>query len=219
MKFELLLISAVSIAILHSLAPDHYLPVVILSKARKIGIKGALLMSLVAGSLHVGSSAFLGIAIRKGFDVTGVARYLDGLSPVLLIAFGVVYAILSIAKDHTHKNSKSVVTLLLILGLSPCIPFIPVILTATTFSQALKIAVVFSAGTLTTILTLTYLSYKSIRPPRFTYGFEDVLAGIIISATGLIVFVIEKMLTHYKTYKERPICCMELAWAQDLQIY
>ncbi len=209
MNFELLTISAISIAFLHSLAPDHYIPIIVLSRAKKMGIRGTLTMSFLAGSLHVGLSAFLGIAIWKGIDVTGIAGYMERVSPFLLIVFGVAYAILSITRGHSHRSSGSLVTLLLVLGLSPCIPFIPVILTADTFQQALKIAVVFSTATLITILTLTYLSYRAMRPPEFVHGLEDLLAGLIISVTGLVVLVIEKMLVDVKTFMERWICCME----------
>lgn len=211
MDFEILILSSISIAVIHSLAPDHYIPIVILSRAKRMGVKVTLAMSFIAGTIHVGLSIFLALSIWRGIDIAGLAESIEGLSPVLLMGFGILYSIISLIKKHSHRSSKSIVTLLLIIGLSPCIPLIPVILLAKTLWQALIIAVVFLAGTVTTILLLTYLTYKSMRPPELIHGLEDFFAGIIISLTGLIVYIIEKIrvFTSEKMVGRKLMCYLE----------
>ncbi|HHT9152120.1 MAG TPA: sulfite exporter TauE/SafE family protein, partial [Candidatus Hypogeohydataceae bacterium YC40] len=73
---ETLVLSALGIGLIHSLAPDHWAPFASLAKAQGWSKKKLLFISFLAGLGHVGSSFILGaIGIVLGM---GLAR-LEGI--------------------------------------------------------------------------------------------------------------------------------------------
>jgi len=64
----LLIFSAASVGILHSLAPGHWLPVVLIAKSRKWPLKKALLAACVTALGHIVLSFFFGTFILMGRD-------------------------------------------------------------------------------------------------------------------------------------------------------
>jgi hypothetical protein len=187
---EFLILAAVSIAVIHSFAPDHYIPIVTIARMKGWGAGKAILLSGIAATIHVTSSVILSIGVFKGLDLAGYAELLEEFSPLMLVAFGMLYALISILRPHRHVHTLSTSTLLLVVGLSPCVPLIPVVLAASTLSQAVMIAILFSMATILTIVTLTYVSYRAFRPPKIGDR-EDVVAGIIVAAVGLITYILE----------------------------
>lgn len=190
MQAEFLILAAVSIAVVHSFAPDHYIPVVTIARIKGWGAGKAVLLSGIAATIHVTSSVLLSIGVLKGLNLAGYAEQLEEFSPLMLMAFGMLYALLSVLRPHRHAHTLSTTTLLLVIGLSPCVPLIPVVLAASTLSQALMIAFLFSMATILTIVVLTYISYRAFKPPKIGDR-EDVLAGIIVAAVGLITYILE----------------------------
>ena len=184
----LLAFAAVSIAVIHSLAPDHYVPFVAIGKARMWGVKKILAFSTLAGTLHVLSSVAIGILLIFGINLLGFAEAIESLSPILLIAVGLAYSIASLIKPHKHTHTSATVVLLA-LSLSPCIPLIPIMLATRTYAELLIVTTLYGVSTISTIVTLTYLSSKAFKPPKIIHGKEDFLAGLIIALTGLLNYV------------------------------
>lgn len=110
----LLSFTAISIAFIHTLlGPDHYIPFIVLSKARNWSIKKTMLVTFFCGIGHVGSSVILGlIGIAVGVSVTRLASlesFRGNIAAWLFIAFGLVYMIISIRnlvkkKKHSHSH-------------------------------------------------------------------------------------------------------------------
>lgn len=113
-SIALLSITAISIGFLHTLlGPDHYLPFIVLSKAKNWPLKKTMLITFLCGIGHVGSSVVLGlIGIAVGISVTklvAVESFRGNIAAWLFIAFGLVYMIISIRnlikkKKHTHSH-------------------------------------------------------------------------------------------------------------------
>jgi nickel/cobalt transporter (NicO) family protein len=113
-SIALLSVTAVSIGFIHTiLGPDHYLPFIVLSQARKWNLKKTLLITFFCGLGHVLSSVFLGlIGIAIGVSVTrlvAVESFRGNIAAWLFIAFGLVYMIISIRnlikkRKHTHAH-------------------------------------------------------------------------------------------------------------------
>jgi nickel/cobalt transporter (NicO) family protein len=113
-SLALLSITAISIGFLHTLlGPDHYLPFIVLSKAKNWPLKKTMLITFLCGIGHVGSSVVLGlIGIAVGISVTklvAVESFRGNIAAWLFIAFGLVYMIISIRnlmkkKKHTHSH-------------------------------------------------------------------------------------------------------------------
>ena len=58
---EVLLLSAVTVAFFHALAPDHWLPFVALARSARWSMARLALVSTIAGIGHVLSSLLLGL--------------------------------------------------------------------------------------------------------------------------------------------------------------
>jgi hypothetical protein len=188
----ILVAAAVAIAVVHALAPDHYMPFVAMGRLKRWSLRKTLLFSCIAGTVHVFSSVALGMLLISGIDLLGYASALENLSPLLLISIGVAYALLSLTSGHAHLSANSAAALLLALGLSPCLPLVPLLLSARG-GELLSVAAAFAVATLATILLLTYLSFTAFKPPRSLHGREDVAAGIVIALTGVVTYFLGQM--------------------------
>ncbi len=117
-ELTLLLIAAASIGFVHTLlGPDHYLPFIVIAKARKWSLAKAIWLTLACGIGHVGSSVLLGaIGIALGIAVTKlevIESFRGTLAAWTLIAFGLVYFLWGLRKAlrnrphrhfHAHQN-------------------------------------------------------------------------------------------------------------------
>jgi nickel/cobalt exporter len=113
-SIALLAVTAISIGFIHTiLGPDHYLPFIVLSEAKKWAIKKTMFITFLCGVGHVFSSVVLGlIGIAVGVSVSrlvSVESFRGNIAGWLFIAFGLVYMIISIRhlyrkKSHTHAH-------------------------------------------------------------------------------------------------------------------
>ena len=90
--------AAAGVAAAHTLlGPDHYLPFVMLARARGWNRTRAVLVTLACGLGHVGSSILLGgIGVAAGVALShlgGVERLRGGIAAWVLVAFGAAYAV------------------------------------------------------------------------------------------------------------------------------
>lgn len=113
-SIALLSVTAVSLGFLHTLlGPDHYLPFIVISQAKKWSLKKTMWITFLCGLGHVLSSVVLGlIGIAVGISVTrlvDVESFRGNIAAWLFIAFGLVYMIISIrnllrTRKHTHSH-------------------------------------------------------------------------------------------------------------------
>lgn len=112
-SITLLSATAVSLGFLHTiLGPDHYLPFIVLSQAKKWSVRKTMLITFLCGAGHVLSSVVLGlIGIGVGISVnklTSTESFRGNIAGWLFIAFGLVYMIISIRnliKKHKHSHN------------------------------------------------------------------------------------------------------------------
>ncbi len=116
-ELGLLAATAASIGFVHTIAgPDHYLPFVVIGRARNWKLRRTLLTTAVCGVGHVLSSVALGLlGITLGLAV-GKLEILEGmrgeLAAWLLISFGLVYAAWGARqafrnRPHTHSHTHA----------------------------------------------------------------------------------------------------------------
>lgn len=109
-----LTITAFSIAVFHTLlGPDHYVPFIAMSRARKWSIIKTLWITTLCGLGHIAGSVILGIiGIALGISVSKLEKtesFRGEIAAWFLIAFGIVYFIWGLRKtirnrEHTHKH-------------------------------------------------------------------------------------------------------------------
>lgn len=117
-EINILLITAASIGFIHTLiGPDHYLPFIMMSKARGWSVSKTMWITLACGIGHVASSVvlgFLGIALGMAVGKLEAIEAVRGdLAAWALIAFGLVYAVWGFRRafrnhpnTHTHLVGK-----------------------------------------------------------------------------------------------------------------
>lgn len=111
-EMMLLLMSAASLGVIHTLlGPDHYLPFIVLSKARKWSRPKTLWITFISGVGHVAGSVILGlIGIGMGISLSkleSIEANRGSLVGWMLIAFGLLYTAYGIYKymkrgAHVH---------------------------------------------------------------------------------------------------------------------
>jgi len=106
--------TAASIGFVHTLlGPDHYLPFIVMSRAREWSLVKTLFISFLCGLGHVLSSIVLGFAgIALGtavFKLEAIESFRGSAAAWLLIGFGFAYFIWGLhrairKKSHTHRH-------------------------------------------------------------------------------------------------------------------
>lgn len=106
--------AAVSIGFVHTLlGPDHYVPFVAMSRAGGWTRRKTLIVTLLCGLAHVGSSVLLGfIGLALGlivFQLDTIETHRGNVAGWLLIAFGIAYTAWGVvhalrSRSHTHLH-------------------------------------------------------------------------------------------------------------------
>lgn len=201
--YIVLMMSTLSIAFLHSLAPDHWMPFAVIGKARKWSNLKLVFITFISGIGHVGSSILLGaIGIALGFSLShlkAVESQRAHIGIMLLIGFGIAYMIWGLKKaveykhehSHTHNiDTKTVTlwTLFAVFVLGPCEPLIPIMFLATEYGWtgiALATAT-FSFVTIMMMISQTLLAKFGIQLIRHDIAerYSHAMAGFVIALTG-----------------------------------
>ena len=113
-SIALLSVTAVSLGFFHTLlGPDHYLPFIVISQAKKWSLRKTMWITFLCGLGHVLSSVVLGlVGIAVGISVTKlvhVESFRGNIAAWLFIAFGLVYMIISVRnllkkRKHSHSH-------------------------------------------------------------------------------------------------------------------
>ncbi len=114
-ELSILAVTAASLGFVHTVTgPDHYLPFVVIGKARNWKLRRTLTTAAICGLGHVLSSVALGIVgIVLGVAV-GRLEFIEGLrgdlAAWLMISFGLLYAAWGARqafrnRPHTHKHT------------------------------------------------------------------------------------------------------------------
>jgi sulfite exporter TauE/SafE len=104
----ILLVTAASIGFFHTLfGPDHYLPFIVMARARKWSPAKTAWITFLCGIGHIGSSVVLGIiGIAMGIAVKQlelVESFRGNLAAWALIAFGLVYFVWGLRRAWRNK--------------------------------------------------------------------------------------------------------------------
>lgn len=199
-----LVISTFGVAVVHALAPDHWVPFVAIGRAQHWSVRKLIFVTVLAGIGHVGSSIVLGlIGLALGFLLQGVQAFESArgeIAGLILIGFGLAYAVWGLKQarhGHAHLEKSQIVTvwtLVAIFVLGPCEPLIPLMLLAAQhgWGAIWLVSVLFSIATIAMMIGQALLAYLGVRLlaterlERWTHA----LAGVLIALTGLLVMAL-----------------------------
>ncbi len=166
----LLLVGASTLAILHTLVPDHELPLAMIGRAQRWSIKRMCGFTCIAGIIHISISMAIGVlALFVSYSLAGqIAGTAAMISGFMLIGFGSIYAVLGWRrKGHGHKHGSKYAAhahgcpppgsgvkldsegkpvfggatwLAAIVGMAPCFTLIPVLFQAIWYGTTVVLA-------------------------------------------------------------------------------
>jgi hypothetical protein len=209
--FGPLVLTAMVVGALHSLAPDHWVPFAAVARARGWGAARTARVTLLCGFGHVTVSALFGLlALFLGREVVeAMGARLESVAGLLLIGFGLAYGIWGIRKgiaaklhghthshyDHVHDPGRvSAVSLFLIFAADPCVAVIPIMMAASPLGagRVTLLVVLYELTTLGAMVALVLPARAGIAVFKSTWidRFGDAAAGGVIAATGVFVALV-----------------------------
>lgn len=197
--------SAAFVGLVHSLAPGHWLPVVLMSKSKKWSLRKALGGALITALGHVVISLALGFAMLE-LGAHAFVHHEEGIerwAGLAVALFGLGYAYYSYNRHshcHGHEHhgptpdkKRAPYFFLFTIGLSPCVAVLPVFAAAAPVGPAAVAAAMagFVMGVLTALISATSLAtfgaLKFDHPIFEHHG--DVITGLGVAVMGLILFL------------------------------
>lgn len=212
---QVLLVGAVaSVGVLHTIVPDHWLPIAVMARQREWSKSETTRVALKAGRGHVVST----LAIATLVWVAGAAaarrfgNAIDMATSLALVVFGLWIAVSAWIAQHQHAHphkhgahstdhghddggpapahgEKGRTALMLIVGSSPMVEGIPAFFAAGKYGLPLIVtmSLVFAVTTILTYILLCVFSTAGLQRIRFEV-FErqgEVLSGVVIALVGL----------------------------------
>ncbi len=214
-QMSVLLLGTAGVAILHTLAgPDHYLPFIVIGRARRWSAARTVFWTTLCGLGHVGTSVLLAlVGVLLGYGLERV-RFIEGfrgnLAAWAMIAFGLVYLVWGLKKaarheshDHNgggHARGSGEVAefrltpwvLFTIFVFGPCEPMIPLVMYPAaqgSWADVWTVVGTFGALTIGAMLAVVLLALKglSLLPTRRLDRFNHAVAGGTILLAGCAI--------------------------------
>lgn len=205
-----LILAAVTVGSLHTMAPDHWMPFAALARARGWSSWRAARTTILCGFGHVTVSAALGVtALFVGLGVIrAIGSHLENQANDLLMGFGTIYmgwgiwrsfrrdphALLH-ARDHHHTHGHhdhdhglTEWSLFVLFSADPCVAVIPMIIAAATrgWGAVGAVVVTYEIATISTMVVLVSAAHAGTRTFRAGWidRYGDVAAGALIVSVG-----------------------------------
>lgn len=110
-ELELLIVAAITVSCLHTVTgPDHYVPFIALARVRHWSVPKTVLVTVLCGIGHVGSSVLLGVlGIGLGWSLSKISwleSVRGGVAGWAMLLFGVVYTIWGLRQAYLNKPHK-----------------------------------------------------------------------------------------------------------------
>jgi nickel/cobalt exporter len=210
-QLSVLLFGAAGVAILHTLAgPDHYLPFIVMGRARRWSMARTIFWTVLCGLGHVGSSvllALVGVVFGFGLErVRFIEEFRGNLAAWAMIAFGLVYlawglnkAVRSPRHAHAHAPAGEAEgfrltpwVLFTIFLFGPCEPMIPLVMYPAaqgSWHDVWLVVGAFSVLTVGVMLAIVLLGRQGLGlvPARWLERYRHAAAGGTVLLAGCAI--------------------------------
>lgn len=203
-----IIIGAFLLSIVHASIPNHWIPLIALSKAGKWNEKSTLGITAIAGFAHTLSTIIIGIIVGFfGYKLSGSYSFIVGvIAPSILILLGIIYLILSIRgnKHHHHdihiddvkkKTTAAIIfTLTISMFFSPCLEIEAYFFVASKlgWEGIIAVSVIYTFITIAGMLLLVWLGMKGVRKIKshFLEHHEKTITGTLLIILGIAGYFI-----------------------------
>ena len=206
-------IGSLILSLIHVAIPNHWIPLIAISKTEKWTVRESLSATVITGLAHTLSTLLIGVFVGLiGIKLANsYSLIMDYIAPSILLGIGVLYIFLDL-KNHKHhhhhdhfehtgisnrKKSKIAIltSLSLAMFLTPCIE-----IEAFYFQAGLigwkGIFVVSTVYTLTTVVFMVVLVYAGLKgTQRLRFHIlehhEKLFTGIVLIALGVLAYIVK----------------------------
>ena len=206
-----ILIGSFILSITHALIPNHWFPLVAISKSEKWTRRETLLVTAFTGFAHITSTIAIGIIVGfVGYKLSDSLETITGIiAPSVLIVFGLVYILLNFLKPHHHhhhidtddlqqSNKKSKFAIVFSFGalmfFSPCIEIEAYYFTAGSIGWAgiILLSFIYLIVTVSFMIFLVDFGRRSLErlseKLHFLDKYERVITGVVLIILGIFTF-------------------------------
>ena len=204
-----LFIGSLILSVIHALIPNHWIPLIAISKTEKWTNRETLFATFITGFSHTLSTIIIGIIVGfVGIKLSESYSYITKVAaPVILIVIGIIYCLIDLKHSHHHhelndqklKNQKSMMAVIISLSiamfLTPCFEIEAYYFQAATIGWIgiFIVSLVYLLVTLTVMFTLVYLGLKGVS--RFNSHYlehhEKRITGMVLILLGLLAYFVE----------------------------
>jgi nickel/cobalt transporter (NicO) family protein len=207
-----ILTGSLILSIIHALIPNHWIPLIAISKTEKWSNKETMFATFITGFSHTLSTILIGFAVGfVGVKLSENYQFITRIAaPLILLVIGIIYLIIDLKTGHHHhehfkvveaesKNKKSkwaiLTSLSIAMFLTPCIEIEAYYFQAGTIGWPgiFIVSAVYLVITLLIMFVLVYLGLKGIN--RFNSHFlehhEKRVTGIVLIFIGLLAYFVE----------------------------
>ena len=205
-----IIIGAFLLSIVHASIPNHWIPLVALSKSEKWNEKLTMGITAIAGFAHTLSTIIIGIIVGFfGYKLSGSYSFIVGvIAPSLLILLGIIYLLLSI-NDNRHQHhhhdiqiadvkkkttTAIILTLTISMFFSPCLEIEAYFFVASRlgWKGIIAVSVIYTFITIAGMLLLVWLGMKGVKKIKshFLEHHEKTITGILLIVLGIAGYFI-----------------------------
>jgi hypothetical protein len=205
-----ILVGALVVSVIHALMPDHWIPMVLVSRAEGWSTSETLWTSVVVTFPHMISTIILGFIVGIiGFQLSAAHElFMKAAAPIMFVLMGSYYVYMSFRGGAHHHggqgeleglNGRSRGAIMAIMAtalfFSPCVPMGSYffVVGAEGASGMLLVSMVYVSVTLIILLLMVYLGRMGVERIhlRFLEHNESLITGIILALMGVLVYIVE----------------------------
>ena len=198
------------LSLIHASIPNHWIPLIAVSKTEKWTNKETLFATFITGFAHTISTIIIGIIVGfVGIKLSESYSYITKIAaPIILLSIGIIYFLIDLKSSHHHhhfeikdqiKNKKSkwtiIISLSIAMFLTPCIEIEAYYFQAATIGWLgiFIVSMVYLMITLIVMFALVYLGLKGVN--RFNSHYlehhEKRITGIVLILLGFLAYFVE----------------------------
>lgn len=195
------------LSILHAIIPNHWLPVLAISKKENWNLSETTRVTLLAGTAHAVSTVLIGVVLA--FLGAGLSSWIESftswIAPSLLIALGIFYIYQHAHHHHFHlhghpeqvSKNKLIFSLASAMFLSPCFEVEAYFLVAGAqgFWLVGFLAVLYTLVTVTGMVVWVRVAYRGLLKLNW-HAIEHnagIITGVTLIITGALSFILENV--------------------------
>jgi nickel/cobalt exporter len=205
-----IIIGAFLLSLVHASIPNHWIPLVVLSKSERWKDRFTLGVTAIAAFAHTLSTIVIGIIIGfLGYRLTDSYSFIiEKIAPGILILLGIIYLALSIRHNQHHHHhdidlneAKKKTTVAIILALivsmffSPCLEIEAYFFVAGKlgWKGIITVSVIYTVITVLGMLLLVWLGLKGIKKinSHFLEHHEKTITGVLLVVLGIAGYFVK----------------------------